>query len=100
MSEGNKEQVNDSEGPPKKPKDAKAAKNAHYADACGIRKLISHCVRNLRIDRIPRVPRKRFWFSSFQNLPILFKNSKDPHFRMLVSSPARPDLRLLLLESS
>lgn len=67
MSEGNTDQANDgNEGPPKKSKaDVKAAKNAQYADAWGIRKLISHCVRNLRIDRIPPVPRKHFWFYPF-----------------------------------
>lgn len=67
MSEGNTDQANGgNEGPPKKSKaDVKAAKNAQYADAWGIRKLISHCVRNLRIDRIPRVPRKHFWFYPF-----------------------------------
>ncbi len=62
MSDGNKDKESEqSEGPPKLSKrDAKAIKNAEYADAWGIRKLISHCVRNLRIDRIPRVSWKYF----------------------------------------
>ena len=35
-------------------KNGKESKTQDYADAWGIRKLISHCLRNLRLDRIPR----------------------------------------------
>ena len=31
-------------------------KTSLYADAWGVRKLLSHCLRNLRLDRLPRVP--------------------------------------------
>ena len=42
---------------PSKPprKDGKAKFMPYYADAWGIRKLISHCLRNLRLDRVPKV---------------------------------------------
>lgn len=34
----------------------KEKETAYYADAWGIRKLMSHTLRNLRVERLPRAP--------------------------------------------
>ena len=82
MSDG--QEATSPRGAKKDTKNGKESKTQDYADAWGIRKLISHCLRNLRLDRIPRVtwcfdyhfsdfsaqfnPNKSLWIKDYRSL--------------------------------
>lgn len=80
----------------------KQAKTSHYADAWGIRKLISHCLRNLRLERIPRAPcwcNHCYFFRIISvSLGIVFTVLfvDVPHLVGLLSPAETPATRLLM----